>query len=109
MKRRSEVVMIRIADTEPTSIFAFTGRPLDKEAALQATPNRHFDPAVEDPQGRDPQGVGRLYLTETEERTVSGHAAAIVSLDRRSCLGRAEGAAWGGGRRSQPPAVPFAG
>ena len=38
--------MIRIADTEPRSILAFTGRPLDKEAALQATPNRHFDPAV---------------------------------------------------------------
>jgi len=38
--------MIRIADTEPTSIFAFKGRALDKDVGLQSTPNRHFDPAV---------------------------------------------------------------
>jgi len=38
--------MIRIAETEPRSIFAFTGRPLDEETSPQSTPNRHFDPAV---------------------------------------------------------------
>jgi RHS repeat-associated protein len=38
--------VIRIANTEPTSIFAFTGRPLDKEAGLQLNQLRHFDPAV---------------------------------------------------------------
>lgn len=38
--------MIRIANTEPTSIFAFTGHPLDKEAGVQSNQLRHFDPAV---------------------------------------------------------------
>ena len=38
--------MIRIANPEPTCIFAFTGRVLDKDVGLQSTPNRHFDPAV---------------------------------------------------------------
>ena len=38
--------MIRIADTEPTSIFAFKGRPIDKETGLQSNQLRHFDPAV---------------------------------------------------------------
>jgi hypothetical protein len=37
--------MNRIANVEP-SIFAFTGRPLDRDAGLQATPNRRFDESV---------------------------------------------------------------
>ena len=35
-----------IANDEPTSIFAFTGRPLDKAVGLQSNQLRHFDPAV---------------------------------------------------------------
>jgi hypothetical protein len=38
--------MIRIANTEPTSIFAFKGRPIGKEAAGEANQLRHLDPAV---------------------------------------------------------------
>jgi len=38
--------MNRITNNEPTSIFAFTGSETDKAVGLQATPNRHFDPAV---------------------------------------------------------------
>jgi RHS repeat-associated protein len=37
--------MIRIADN-PTCIFAFTGRALDKEAVVESNQLRHFDPAV---------------------------------------------------------------
>jgi RHS repeat-associated protein len=37
--------MIRIADN-PTCIFAFAGRALDKETAVQSNQQRHFDPAV---------------------------------------------------------------
>jgi RHS repeat-associated protein len=38
--------MIRIANSEPTSLFAFTGRAPDKEAAVEPNLLRHFDPAV---------------------------------------------------------------
>ena len=37
--------MNRIANIQP-SIFAFTGRPLDKEVGLQSNQHRHFDPSV---------------------------------------------------------------
>jgi RHS repeat-associated protein len=36
--------MIRIASPEPTSIFAYTGRPLDDDADLQFDRARHYDP-----------------------------------------------------------------
>ena len=38
--------MIRIANSEPTSIFAFTGRALDNEVGLQFNQLRHFDSTV---------------------------------------------------------------
>lgn len=38
--------MIRIADSEPMSIFAFTGRVFDEEVRLQSNEHRHFDPTV---------------------------------------------------------------
>ena len=55
--------MIRIAD-KPTSIFAFTGRALDKDTAVESHQLRHFDPTVgqwlnEEPIGY--QGDGDLH------------------------------------------------
>ena len=38
--------MIRIASSEPTSIFAFTGHALDEEVGRQSNEHRHFDPTV---------------------------------------------------------------
>lgn len=38
--------MIRVASTEPTSIFVFTGRAFDEELGLQFDQLRHFDPTV---------------------------------------------------------------
>ena len=38
--------MIRIANPEPASIFAFTGRALDEEVDLQFDQARHYDPTV---------------------------------------------------------------
>jgi RHS repeat-associated protein len=38
--------MNRIANDEPTPIFAFTGRETDKAVDLQANLCRRFDPAV---------------------------------------------------------------
>ena len=38
--------MIRIVNSEPTSIFAFTGRALDNAVGLQFNQLRHFDATV---------------------------------------------------------------
>ena len=38
--------MIRIANPEPASIFAFTGRTFDEEVDLQFDQARHFGPTV---------------------------------------------------------------
>ncbi len=50
--------MNRIVSSEPTSIFAFTGRPLDNDVDLRSNVHRHFDPCVgrwvsEEPVGFD--------------------------------------------------------
>ena len=54
--QKTSETMNRIVSSEPT--FTFTGRPLDKEAALQSNQLRHFDPSVgrwvsEEPVGYD--------------------------------------------------------
>ena len=56
--------MIGTADSEPNSIFVFTGRVLDEHVGLQPTLNRQFDVAVgcwlnDEPVGY--QGDGDLY------------------------------------------------
>jgi len=51
--------MIRIAETEPTSIFTFTGTALDNEAGLQLNEIRHYDPIVGRWINDEPIGAGK--------------------------------------------------
>ncbi len=55
--------MICIANTDPKPdcLFAYTGRPFDKEVGLQSSELRHYDPTVgrwlnDEPIGYQPDG-----------------------------------------------------